>query len=428
MVVRRLLPILLLLCCALALAPAAAQAKRGACIVGLPGPGCEVWKAKVLDVGDGDTFDVDVANDGTTRTRRIRFTGVQAMELSSYAARHRLGDCHAVQATERVEQLVRRAKGRVRLAAEDPLSMSGHRLRRIVAVRSGGRWIDVGTLLVREGLALWWPTWTESAPNATYSVLAQEARAAGRGIYDPDACGVGPSAASPLKLWVNWDADGRDTSNAAGEWVKIRNLDPVNAVPLGGWYVRDSGLRRFTFPANAVVGPGATVTVNVGEESDGVSVFAWNQRSPVFGNASGDADVMGDGAYLFDPLGNIRASMIYPCRFNCTDPLQGAITIGADPDGRRESVTLTNVSAGAVDLDGYVLKSAPQSYHFGQGSVIQPGGSLVIRVLGDPSLDAATVKRWGFARTILRNAGDVVELRTYTDIRLACTAWGDRSC
>ena len=201
MVVRRLLPILLLLCCALALAPAAAQAKRGACIVGLPGPGCEVWKAKVLDVGDGDTFDVDVANDGTTRSRRIRFTGVQAMELSSYAARHRLGDCHAVQATERVEQLVRRAKGRVRLAAEDPLSMSGHRLRRIVAVRSGGRWTDVGTLLVREGLALWWPTWTESAPNATYSVLAQEARAAGRGIYDPDACGVGPSAASPLKLW-----------------------------------------------------------------------------------------------------------------------------------------------------------------------------------------------------------------------------------
>ena len=89
----------------------------------------------------------------------------------------------------------------------------------------------------------------------------QRARAAGargrRGLYDPDACGVGPSAASPLKLWVNWDADGRDTSNPSGEWVKIRNLDPVNPVPLGGWYLRDSGLRRFTFPASAVVAPGA---------------------------------------------------------------------------------------------------------------------------------------------------------------------------
>ena len=249
---RRLLPILLLLAAALALLPAAAHARRGACVVGVPGPGCEVWTGKVVDVGDGDTFDVDIKNDGTTRARRIRFAGVQAMEQSVYSARHRQGDCHAVQATERVEQLVRRSKRRVRLAAEDPLSMSEHRFIRSVAVRYHGRWTDVGTILVREGLALWWPTWSESASNAWYSVLAQQARAAGVGLYDPDACGVGPSPASPLKLWVNWDADGRDTSNPSGEWVKIRNLDPVNPVPLGGWYVRDSGLRRFTFPSTAV--------------------------------------------------------------------------------------------------------------------------------------------------------------------------------
>ena len=55
--------------------------------------------------------------------------------------------------------------------------------------------------------------------------------------------------------------------------------------------------------------------VDVGEESDGVSVFGWGLRAPVFANVTGDEDAMGDGAYLFDPLGNIRASMIYPCRF-----------------------------------------------------------------------------------------------------------------
>jgi endonuclease YncB( thermonuclease family) len=428
LVVRRLLPLLLPVLAALAVLPALAEAKRGACVAGQPVPRCEVWTAKVVSVNDGDTIDVDLAGDGTSAARRIRFTGVQAMEQKTYAARHRSGDCHAVEATLRVERLIRHSGNRVRLAAEDPLSTAHRRLLRTVAVRSNGRWTDLGTILVREGLALWMPLWAESAPNAAYSVLGQQARAAGIGLYDPDACGIGPSAASPLKLWVNWDADGRDTSNAAGEWVKLRNLDPVNPVPLGGWYVRDSGLRRFTFPPAAVVGPGATLTVNVGEESDGVSVFAWNQRAPVFGNVTDDTDAMGDGAYLFDPLGNVRASMIYPCRFTCTDPLQGAITIGAEPDGQRESVTLTNVSAGPVDLDGYVLKSAPQSYHFAPGSVIQPGGSLVVRVIGDPDQDTATVKRWGFARTILRNAGDVVELRTYTDIRLACAAWGDRSC
>ena len=40
---------------------------------------------------------------------------------------------------------------------------------------------------------------------------------------------------------------------------------------------------------------------------------------------------MGDGAYLFDTLGNIRATMVYPCRGSCADPAQGAVAVSADP-------------------------------------------------------------------------------------------------
>jgi hypothetical protein len=350
------------------------------------------------------------------------------MEQSAYSARHRQGDCHAVEATQRLEQLVRRSKWRVRLAAEDPESTSRNRLMRTVAVRSGGRWRDVGTIMLREGLALWWGSWAESAPNASYSVLVQQAIAAQRGLFDPDACGVGPSAASPLRVEVNWDADGDDTANPSGEWVRIRNLDPVNAIPLGGWYLRDSGLRRYTFPADAVIPPGGFVVLDVGSDGDERTVFSWDLRAPVFENATHDEDAMGDGAYLFDPLGNIRATMVYPCRVSCTDPLQGAITVSANPRGRRESVTLTNVTGGPVDLDGHVLKSAPQSYHFGPGSVIPPGGSMRVQVVGDAGDGTALDRRWGFAKTILRDAGDVVALLSYTDITVACTAWGDRTC
>src|SRR5918997_2514182 len=86
------------------LLPAAvAEARRGACVVGVPGPGCEVWTGTVRSVNDGDTMDVDVHGDGTPRSRRIRFAGVQAMEQTAYAARKRQGDCHAVEATERLE-------------------------------------------------------------------------------------------------------------------------------------------------------------------------------------------------------------------------------------------------------------------------------------------------------------------------------------
>jgi endonuclease YncB( thermonuclease family) len=426
--VRRPCLAIALLLVALGALPAAAHGARGACVVGLPGPGCEVWTGKVVSVNDGDTMDVDVIGDGTTRARRIRFTGIQAMELTAYSLRHRAGDCHAVEATQRLERLIRRSRGLVRLAAEDPETMSRGRYVRTVAVRLRGRWRDVGTMMLSEGRALWWGSWAESAPNARYSVLVQQSIAAQRGLFDPDACGVGPNAASLLRLWVNWDADGDDTANPSGEWVKIRNLDPVNPVPLGGWYVRDSGLRRYTFPAHAVIAPGGVVTVDVGREGDEQTVFSWGLRDPVFENATHDEDAMGDGAYLFDPLGNIRASMVYPCRVACSDSLQGAVDVGADPHGRREAVFITNRTAGDIDLDGYVLKSPPQSYHFPAGSVIPAGGSMRVQVTGQPENDEPLNRSWGFAKPILRNAGDLVKLVTYTDITLACAAWGDKSC
>jgi hypothetical protein len=120
--------------------------------------------------------------------------------------------------------------------------------------------------------------------------------------------------------------------------------------------------------------------------------------------------------------------MAYPCRWQCSDPLQGTVALSVDPNGRRESVTITNVAAGPIDLYGYVLKSAPQSYHFAPGSILPPGRSMRIQVVGDPADDTALEKRWGFERPILRDSGDVVKLLTYTDISLACTAWGDRAC
>ena len=418
----------LLLAAVLGGLPAAAHAARGPCVVGTSGPSCAVWTGAVTFVGDGDTIYVDVFGDGTTASHRIRITGIQAMEQSVYSATRRQGDCHAAEATQRLERLIRRGRSIVRLAAEDPESVSRNRFMRTVAVKIGGRWVDVGAAMLAEGRALWWPSWVESAANRSYSVHAQAAIAAQRGLFDPDACAPGPSAASPLKLWVNWDADGDDTANPSGEWVKIRNLDPVNAVGLGGWHLRDSGLRRFTFPAHAAIPPGSTVTVDVGSEGDGETVFSWGLHDPVFENATHDEDAMGDGAYLFDPLGNVRAAMLYPCRQPCSDPLGGAVGVGADPKGRREFVAVHNLGAGPVDLDGYVLKSPPQSYHFGAGSVLGAGEAMRIQVTGRPEEGALPMRYWGLAKPILRDAGDIVRLATYTDITLACTAWGDKSC
>jgi endonuclease YncB( thermonuclease family) len=418
----------LLLAVSLGSPPATANAASGACVVGEVGPLCQVWTGRVISVNDGDTMDVDIAGDGTRATRRIRMVGVQAMEQRVFSARYRQGDCHAVAATLRLEQLLNRGRRIVRLAAEDPWSTSHNRLRRLVAVKIGGRWRDVGTKLVGEGHALWWPTWSESAANRRYSIRSQRALAAARGVFDPDGCGPGPAAASPLALTVNWDADGNDAWNPSGEWVEIANLDPVNPVALGGWHLRDATLSRYTFPPHAVIPPGGRVTVNVGREGDQQTVFSWARRAAKFENASHDEDAMGDGAYLFDTLGNVRAAMIYPCRTACSDPLEGLLAVTADPTGERESIAVSNLTGGPVSLDGYLLKRRPYSYHFGPDAVVPPGESLRVMIQGDREDDTPLRKHWGLERQLLHDDGDQVLLNTYTDLVVACAAWGGRSC
>ena len=422
---------LLLLVAALvapAAVPAPAVAASGPCIPEYPsGSQCTVWKGKVRDVGDGDTLDAAIPGDGLGGLLRVRIIGIQAMEQTSYRAAQRAGDCHAVDATNRLEALVKRSKKRIRVASLYPESRSRGRRLRSIAVFFKGRWRDVGRLMVAEGRALWWPGRSEDATNVRYSVLAQRAAAARKGLFAPNACGIGPNEGHPLKLWVNWDADGPDSQDVNGEWVRIRNLDPVNPLPLTGWYLRDSLLRRFTFPAGSVLAPGQWTNIYAGEGQNFGAEFFWNQPSPVFENTTRDDRGFGDGAYLFDPQGDIRASMIYPCRINCADPNAGLVSMDANPRGN-EVVSIRNNASWPIALENYLLKTVPYSYAFAPGTVLNAGETMRVFTKGDPAEDTALERHWGMTSEILDNGGDSVTLVSYTDVNLACTAWGSKSC
>jgi endonuclease YncB( thermonuclease family) len=413
----------------LAAAPATAQARVGSCLVpGVTVP-CTVWTGKVTFVGDGDTIYVDLKGDGTKKSIHVRMTGLNATEQYVYTSnpRARRGECHSLEATARLEQLIKRSRGRVRLAALDPSSHSGRRWRRSVAVRLGGRWRDAGRILISEGHGLWLPNGNEWAWNADYSVLAERAAAKHLNLWNPTYCGIGPSDASPLRVVANADADGADHDFVNGEWIRIRNLDPVNEVHLGGWWVRDSALRRYTFPDWATLPPGETLTVYAGEGTDTWTEFFWDQRFPIFENPTGSERAMGDGAYLFDPQGDLRGWMQYPCRENCADQYAGALSVSAKPKGR-EHVTVHNVAAFAVDLDGYRLQSPPYTYAFPRDSVLQPGEEMEVDVLGDPAEDTRLEKHWGEVGPILNNGGDRVKLTSFREVVLDCYAYGSASC
>ncbi len=425
---HRLLKILLpaLVAGAALLAAPTAGAATGKCIPGV-GFSCQVWTGKVVSVDDGDTLKVKIRGSRAAYAR-VRVTGIQAMEQTVYSTtpRKRRGACHAVATTARGERLVRRSRGQVRLSARRAGSRTGGRIRRSIAVRIGGRWQDVGEILIREGRVLPLPNSVEYAGNKLYQQLADQASLLGIGIWNREACGAGPGPATGLRLWVNWDADGIDGHNINGEWIKIKNLDGFD-LPVGGWWVRDSHLRQYRLPAGTVVPAGRTITVHVGHgQSDG-SRFFWGQSAPVFENASYDHRSMGDGGYLFDGQGDLRAWMMYPCRGVCTDTLQGAIDVSAWYK-RPEYVSVRNVSNAAVDLEGYRLENKPYGYPFAPGTVLAPGQTLTIHIEGSSGHDSSLVKHWGLGKYVLDDAGDAVSVKAFNDHTLDCYSWGAGRC
>src|SRR4051794_8366948 len=204
---------------AVALSSLALASGHMPCVEGEAQPVCRYQTAKVVFIADGDTIRVRIP--GVRGIKTIRFPGINAMELhrySKYPSRRR-GECHGLAATTLAENAIKRSHGTVRLVEQDIHSISNKRLRRSVWAKVGGRWRDVSRLEMQAGLALWLPNGQEYALNAEYHLLAEQVRAAQKGLYDPGSCGKGPDQGAPLRLDVNWDADHGDEANLNDEWV-----------------------------------------------------------------------------------------------------------------------------------------------------------------------------------------------------------------
>jgi micrococcal nuclease len=281
------------------------------CIPGQADQMCFAEDATLDFVDDGDTIDVHIPGAGN---HRIRFTGVNATEQSVYnsnLAKQR-GECHALNATYLVTSMIERSNNQVRLVYQNRLTRAGTRFVKDIQVFIRGSWHDLNALLVSRGEALFMPNSREYVWNREYMFLMQQAAQRRVGLFDPTFCGYGPDQDIPIQVTVHADAAGNDTVNVNGEYVKIFN-DGARPLSLDGWWVRDSSPRRFHFPAGTVVPPGSHITVHVGKGDDTPDTFYWGLSTPIFDNVNA-ARSIGDGAYLFDPQGDMRAWIIYPCR------------------------------------------------------------------------------------------------------------------
>jgi endonuclease YncB( thermonuclease family) len=267
--------------------------------------GLRFWYGRAVNVIDGDT--VDVAIDGWGQ-EPVRMLTIQAMEMSiNYL---NLGDCHGKEAKIKLERLVEGE--RVRLSALHTDSRGQDRPLRSIEFKRDGRWVDAGYKLIRAGHVLWFPKADEYVHNLEYHRAADRAARRQIGIFNPTHCGGGPAQDARLTLSLRYTGPG----TADGEWMKITNHSS-QGVSLAGWHVRDSALRRYTFPRGARVRAGSSVYVHPRYGANTERHFYWDLGSAVFENPTGAPQHMGDGGYLFDPDGDLRAHRTYPCVIGC---------------------------------------------------------------------------------------------------------------
>jgi hypothetical protein len=315
-----------------------------------------------------------------------------------------------------MERLVRASHWRVRLSTMILHDRPGPRIRRGIQVRVNGQWRDAGEIEVARGDALWMPSvgnwWTDS-----YRLLAQQAAAARLGIFDRKQCGHEAEPWAQLRLRVIWDGTAGDLN---GEFIEVTNDSP-RPVNVGGWWLRDSFVYKYFLPRGTTIPPGGRLRLHTGKGRRRGNEFFWGYSTPLFG-------FEGDGGYMFDPKSNLRAWMQYPCVWNCVDPLQGKIRLTASPGGNDEYVLLRNISDAPVDLSEYVLGLPFHAYELGANSVLDPGRTMRVDVQGDPSRSTPMHRYYGYGRPLLADGGQKVVLRSYSDVIVACDAWGSFSC
>ena len=398
------------------------------------------WEGRVVTVVDGDTVEVDIAGDGTSTPVTIRNAGIQTTEMNRSTTG--VPDCHAVPALEGLKALLP-VGSRVRLSAwyADSYSSAtdGQGRRRPIRyvdridTDSAGvrRYVDVQHAQVLAGHAMWKTEPVEKARDATYNAAMQVAMAKRVNLWNSSLCGAGPSQANPLRMWINYEADGSDLENLQGEYLRLQNRGSTD-VALAGWRLRlaggamarssdDVSQDEFVFPAGSVVRAGGHVTIRVtkGVQDPSRGEFFLNQATlPFFPNVSDPRlGWPGKAVFLMDPATSgalvgrdMRAVAVYPCLAACARP---PLEIAAVQSKGTESVDV-RVRSGvtsAVDLTGVVLMKTGYVHELPPGAVLAPGE--VLRVYTGTGTSSRLTRYWGRTTPILSDGGgDTVALRT----------------
>jgi endonuclease YncB( thermonuclease family) len=385
------------------------------------GAGLVTFTGRAEFVVDGDTVQVDIDGDGKSGVH-VRNAGIQAMER---------GQCGAAAATTALGAVV--GRGQVVLKATNASSTSPDNDGRIRPLRyietpSGA---DAQVELLRKGLVLAYPFGGEIARQDQYHLEAQKASVQGVGLWSRAMCSYGPAQHARIRMWVNWDADGDDTTNLNGEYVRILN-EGTDTLDLTGWWMRSPTPTLFRFPSGTSVAPGRYLSVRSGYGTNTATNLYWGDGAARFYNPT-PGGVHAFGAFLFDPDGDLRSWSMYPCTWGCQEPLTTAWNVAWDAtydppgdesvDPNLETLNLTNRSSQRIDASYRVVTLSGYVHEFGPGSYIDPGETLRVHMgRGTPT---RLHKYMGRTHSVLSNAGGSAVIRNVEGVQIGCARWGD---
>lgn len=372
-------------------------------------------------VVDGDTVQVDIAGDGKSGVH-VRNAGIQAMER---------GQCGSAEATTAHKALVGVGSVVLKSTYASSTSRDGDgRIRPLRYVETPGG-MDVQAGLLSRGLVLAYPFGGELARQDAYHLAAQQAALTRVGLWSGTLCGEGPDQDAKIRIWVNWDADGDDSKNISGEYIRVLNegSEPLN---LTGWWVRSPTPSIFRFPSGTTVAPGRYISVRSGTGSNTARDLYWGDSAARFYKPTPEA-VHAFGAFLFDPDGDIRSWTMYPCTWGCPETLSTAwnVSWGAtyDPPGddsanpNAETLNLSNTSRERIDVSYRVVTLLGYVTEFGPGTYLDPGETL--RVHMGRGSESRLHKYMGRDHALLSNAGGSALIRSTDGFQIGCARWGD---
>jgi len=207
-----------------------------------------------------DTIRVDVAATNTRTPIRVRLTGIQAMEQTVHDRRRAARRVPCARWPRPGSSSCCRRGGKPRPARRPrPVErLAGAMAPRGSRSSSAAAGREVGRILVRRGAT---PLVAAELGRVRLERRVQPARRAGP-PRSGGTCGTRRTAAparatpQPLRGAVNSTPTAATATTSTASGLRIRNLDPVHDVHLGGWWVRDSALHRYTFPDYATLPPG----------------------------------------------------------------------------------------------------------------------------------------------------------------------------